>query len=1150
MNPYYDDYSVSAGLEEQFYERFLVAARKPERLVNRLAEMDCLREAILNPKAGNGLEIVFLMGPGGMGKSRIAEEVLWRAGNSQMRAKMGPIPLDHPDWDWTTSALIISPNLLDMSYTSYHFSQRFMQAIKESLVKANPALDFLDYDNAYLEYQQRVIWRVGDQKVIDAAKFAEQSFFKCYQNAAEKVDRLVLSLDTCERLSYTYTDWLEKENLLDQKELPYLSHWLLSRIQEGAFPNTTLLLVGRYDDQGRSFFDLIEQGVDHDEQTHKIHLQKLSLSGFNFEETCDYFSSLADTWKQVQKKYPQYEYLANDFQMLATDQERLKVLWLYTAGQPVRLALYCDLIVEGRSLPEQLLYTPEKAGIELQNEDLEEIQKSIESSFVYLLFGEQGLRAGILTFLARAPRGLNAEQLYYLLHSEPLGEKPDPEQLQLIEKELLNLSLLAIVKIRPDGRLGLQDEVYKIYAHVLASHSQSRLDEQAARKKTYHTLERYAVQRRDAYRKKRWTFYQEDERLLVVSDPTRSHRLIFPQSSGIDQERRNQAHDEIDRWEKEVLHYRLLGNLSETVNIVVFELTYNNFKANHPDDFSDMEEVYQVIYDDNLLHFIDLPPNPRNEPPIKVMRRFLMQAEVSRWLSRFVIHKKFGREKQFLNDVEKYVENLVDEADKHSWTHTLSAAERQCWHEYGRILNGEEISDALIQLTKISEKLTRLANTSKNEEALPGEHGFIDHPGLERVKRVLSHAYNSLGYGYVTIGKLRTSIKCYSQALAQLRTIESRVQMSTILTNLSRALSDIGRLRARRVCLDAVELRKEMGELVPIAYSLNTLALIDNDQLRPDLAWVEAATAAAYFRQTGDRRGLGLALIQLGEALRRLVGKEGSLGRALPPDPEKVYQAAEQTLDEAIRIFSTEPEKQEEVRLIEAKIELGCLQRDRLLRISDPSIKEYTYNAAKGNLLQAAEMAKKYGYLRHTLDAKVNQAWTNYAFGQVEKAEEDLRQAEMMIPSDRFIKEDQIPKLGQDDSFVFQQLSKMHGLRGIMAMDAFMEVEKELPIPNDLSRSQRHTRILENPVVRNHLNRAATNYVLAISYAQLFSPRSGALSAIYDQLYNFLKGFNDQELKLFDDFQKEERERYRLDRLVLEDLGDLGVFLRECIGDI
>ena len=85
---------------------------------------------------------------------------------------------------------------------------------------------------------------------------------------------------------------------------------------------------------------------------------------------------------------------------------------------------------------------------------------------------------------------------------------------------------------------------------------------------------------------------------------------------------------------------------------------------------------------------------------------------------------------------------------------------------------------------------------------------------------------------------------------------------------------------------------------MPIAFSHNTLALIYNDRNRPEDAWPEAAKAVAYFRRAEEPRGLGLALVQLGEALRRIAG-QARYKRVLPADADSIYSAAEEVLKEA-----------------------------------------------------------------------------------------------------------------------------------------------------------------------------------------------------------------------------------------------------------
>jgi hypothetical protein len=73
---------------------FLAAQRTPV-LVNRKKELEIIQKAIYQPEAS--CQIVFIQGQGGMGKSRLSEEVLWRGGNWKIRQEeeRGPIPESH-----------------------------------------------------------------------------------------------------------------------------------------------------------------------------------------------------------------------------------------------------------------------------------------------------------------------------------------------------------------------------------------------------------------------------------------------------------------------------------------------------------------------------------------------------------------------------------------------------------------------------------------------------------------------------------------------------------------------------------------------------------------------------------------------------------------------------------------------------------------------------------------------------------------------------------------------------------------------------------------------------------------------------------------------------------------------------------------------
>ncbi|MBK6324321.1 MAG: hypothetical protein IPF56_00030 [Chloroflexi bacterium] len=148
---------------------------------------------------------------------------------------------------------------------------------------------------------------------------------------------------------------------------------------------------------------------------------------------------------------------------------------------------------------------------------------------------------------------------------------------------------------------------------------------------------------------------------------------------------------------------------------------------------------------------------------------------------------------------------------------------------------------------------------------------------------------------------------------------------AVVLNNLSKALSDLGR-QSMAICRDGMNLRRVLVEEVPLAYSYNTLALLNDDQGRYEDAQVLAAKAIAYFRRADNLRGIGLASLQLAESLRHLAVRTEA-GETVLTTAEGLYSTAEELLREALGIFEDSGEL---IRLIEVTIELGSLYRDRL----------------------------------------------------------------------------------------------------------------------------------------------------------------------------------------------------------------------------
>jgi len=1154
-------------------QSFLAAQRAP-MLVNRAKELDVIQRAIFQPEAS--CQIVFIRGKGGMGKSRLAEEVLWRGGNWRIREikQRGPIPPSHAEWDWGARGAAIVGDLIDMSATHLHGRAPFLRAIRDALIWPGNKVNFTRYDAAYDKFENQRVY-MGDYDYIQQlGQEAERQFLVDYRENA-KNNRLVLILDTVEKLyPMGGTELLLQEGLLQPEDMAFYTYqWLLKQIREGGLPNTTLLLVGR-EEEGHLFFGAVNQASNRNPDCKIIPLRE--IGPFLLEDTKIYFQALAKEWKENANSSAEGESIASAIANIAGDAERMETIWIFTGGQPVRLALYTDLIVEDWTIPDQLQESPDQARkIQASAEELGKAQKEIESGFIRLLFGRPNLRAEILTMLVRAPRGLNTEQLHYALGSDP-GETPgawlkrkqsDSKQRELgeqIASELETLQRLAIVKNRPNQRIGLQDEVYRIYKNALANDERENQAERNARQKLYSKLETWARYFFEKHLKELTETQAYDERQLKFERPSMALEARFPALPQKEQIERVQLRADMQHWELEGLHYALLLNLTYNFNHELFDLADQKWIANDEDaDAVIQAELWHLLEDPAyaLEEFGTLTGwwslQRRGEKVLTALKRVAIQNDVSGWIKRFGLRKEYERAIEFAEQVEnailKWAKEKAEDANflPTSWQHTFANSERALWRNYARIFNSQDMPATIKEMENTIKALEAFQKYRQDELVFPErkEYGFLGHPAEIKIQRVEAIYYNYIGYAYAGQGNTTKAKENYGKALRSMRKTEDLDRQATTRNNLARVLSDRGYARGRRLCLDALELRKRQGAEVPIAYSYNTLALMDNDHMRPDLAWIEAAIAVAYFRKAEDPRGLGLALLQLSEALRRLARMKIEAYHLHGDSVEVVLETAERAINEAVKLFTEGPAARELIRRVEAWIEKGCLERD-LIRVSEnEEQKERRYRDALYYLELASNLAHEKNNSRLELDALVNMAWTHYHFGKYEQAEEALHTEKLFPKECLFIAGKPLPTPEHEDLYVYQQLSKIYGLRGRMAMDQFGKRIEAIKESED-TKEKRRELTQKDKTVQGYLKDAAEAYVLALAYAQLLSPRSTDLVVIYDALYGYLKGFNLGELGNFHRYESAARKRFQTAKIKLVDLGNLDEFILDSFGSV
>jgi tetratricopeptide (TPR) repeat protein len=366
---------------------------------------------------------------------------------------------------------------------------------------------------------------------------------------------------------------------------------------------------------------------------------------------------------------------------------------------------------------------------------------------------------------------------------------------------------------------------------------------------------------------------------------------------------------------------------------------------------------------------------------------------------------------------------------------------------------------------------------------------------------------------YVVMGEYGKGVHNYGKALAYMRKTEFRAQQAATRNNLGRALASLGREeRGYRICADALNLRRDLGGDVPIAYSLNTLALINNGMQRSGRAWYQAAQAAAYFRRAQNSRGLGLALIQLSMALRRLA-TQNEPGIVLRERPEQLYGTAREAIKEAIYLFDDENEP---LRLVEAYIEAGSVIRDQIHLLDlqkDASRIQRRATDAVIVFQRAIDEAIEHDFHHLELEARVDLAWVFIHTGELDKAKSELDaiKGSHLIDKDYLLRskkngEKGVVPSGVNASYFYHELGKIHRFYALIAMQKFenrvQEIERGMS-----DREERQRAVLNDKDAQALLEESADSFVRSLLYGQLFSPRSRALVLAYNEIYDHLKTF-------------------------------------------
>lgn len=361
-------------------------------------------------------------------------------------------------------------------------------------------IHFSRFREQHLRHRQALVFRSLYRRKSSRSSTTPCARSHDYLELSEK-QRIVLLLDTGEKFVIPIPPDFDREaddTFTVHEGHPvdtpiYTSDWLHNLLtmqnEPGWLKNTTVIMAGRPQENWWDIFDKLS----------KDRVQEVPIAPLTPHEIAAYFRQLTEDLQNAKGDSPS----AQDAYAIRTLRRSAKLdgadlLWAYTDGQPVRLALVANLVIDGRQVPPELdqswedvkqkFHLPATAAEKTPSKERVAAMRSLGGQFVELLFNSSSnLHSQILARLVRAHHPLDAAALEYLIDSRP-GEhysawlehcpKDDHSRLQEIAGQLNNLAQLAFFKHRtvsygidgpPRLQVFLQDVVYEIVDDYFSS---------------------------------------------------------------------------------------------------------------------------------------------------------------------------------------------------------------------------------------------------------------------------------------------------------------------------------------------------------------------------------------------------------------------------------------------------------------------------------------------------------------------------------------------------------------------------------------------------------------------------------------------------------------------------------------------------------
>ncbi len=267
---------------------------------------------------------------------------------------------------------------------------------------------------------------------------------------------------------------------------------------------------------------------------------------------------------------------------------------------------------------------------------------------------------------------------------------------------------------------------------------------------------------------------------------------------------------------------------------------------------------------------------------------------------------------------------------------------------------------------------------------------------------ILGRAHNNLGYAYwMVLQRYALALDEFRKALPYFRASDLLEETANTTDNMGRVYATLyRRSRAESLIADGLELRRQLGLEYRVALSLISQATFHLAFGEPHRAQAVARQALDICESLETPRGIGLASLVMGRALRQL-GSLWVVGVYGYEECKKHLADARRYIERARDIF--EKKVTEPVRLIEAYNELGCIYREWAIleKDHDPAspLPRALFTSARKQLDEGLAEAEKWQSWVQYIDSCEDIAQTYFQQGDLDSAALWLNRAEDKVPA-------------------------------------------------------------------------------------------------------------------------------------------------------